>query len=180
MDDATLIPISTVMEQHSLKRPALYARMNGLGITPTKIGRNAFVTEAEFYRLEQLHDYLGRGGTIANFISGTDITERNESPGLVVSPSSAMTVSPQASLEMMAEILDLMQQPDPAQSLRSRLETLEQAAVNGWLLPSRDVAMLLGLGKLNYGPEFSRYGFVFTRLEKQGTEYIWRISKLRQ
>ncbi len=173
MSDVDLIPVSLLVERYNLKRPALYGRFAKLGIEPRRIGRTAYVTPQDMAKLDQADDTLAQGGTLTEF---TELTE--SSPGLVKSPPTALNPSTfNESLELVAEILSMTPRQSETALLVERLEALDKAAAHGWLLPSHDLATILGLGKIVQGPEFSRYGFIFTRLEKQGTQYLWRVSK---
>lgn len=175
MSEVDLIPVSLLVERYNLKRPALYGRFAKLGIEPRRIGRTAYVTPQDMAKLDQADDTLAQGGTLSEF---TELTE--PSPGLVKSSPTALNASSfNESLELVAEILSMTPRQSDTALLVERLEALDKAAAQGWLLPSHDLATILGLGKLNYGAEFSRYGFVFTRLEKQGTQYLWRVSKVQ-
>jgi hypothetical protein len=63
-------------------------------------------------------------------------------------------------------------EPDPL----ANLELLDRVAEKGWLLSTSQLAPLLGLKSL-HGSEFCRYGFVFTRVGRNGAESAWRVEK---
>ncbi|AFZ44221.1 hypothetical protein PCC7418_2058 [Halothece sp. PCC 7418] len=49
-------PVKSLMERYSITRSVLYKRLKGLGIVPTKFGRQSYVTGKELTLLDQLHD----------------------------------------------------------------------------------------------------------------------------
>ncbi|AFY61182.1 hypothetical protein [Synechococcus sp. PCC 6312] len=175
MSEVDLVPVSMLVERYGLKRPALYGRFAKLGIEPQRIGRTAYVTQQDMAKLDQADDTLAQGGTLSEF---SELIESSAS--LVKSTTTALSPnSLNQSLELVAEILSMTPRQSETALLVERLEALDKAAQNGWLLPSHDLATILGLGKIAQGSEFSRYGFVFHRLEKQGTQYLWRVNKVQ-
>lgn len=172
-----LVSIADVLSMTGLKRTTLYSRMEGLGIKPTKQGRNSFITEDELQQLQALHEHLGKGGMIADFgVVGDDSENRTSATQLTVSAPGAITPPLVQALEMVAEIMDMAPKPTAAANLREKLQFLDEAVERGWLIPSGELADVLGLGTIK-GAEFSRYGFTFTHAAKQGREWLWRVSK---
>lgn len=173
-----LVSIADVLSMTGLKRTTLYSRMEGLGIKPTKQGRNSFITEDKLHQLQALHEHLGKGGMIHNFgVVGDDSENRTSPIQLIVSPPGAITPALTQALEMVAEIMDMSPRPTAAGELREKLQFLDEAVERAWLIPSGELAAVLGLGKVPGTSDFERYGFTFTHAAKQGREWLWRVSK---
>jgi len=71
-------PVKSLMERYNITRSVLYNRFKGLGIIPTKFGRQSYVTGEELALLDQLHEYIQAGGYITGFIREFKIELRPE------------------------------------------------------------------------------------------------------
>jgi len=168
-----LVSIADVLTITGLKRTTLYSRMEGLGIKPTKQGRNSFITEDELHTLQALHEHLGKGGMIADFgVVGDDSETRTSATQLTVSPPGTTIPPLVQALEMVAEIMDMAPRPTAAGELREKLQFLDEAVGRAWLIPSGELAAVIPGAS-----QFERYGFTFTHAAKQGREWLWRVSK---
>ncbi len=157
------VPVSQLPSRYDLKRSSVYARMSSLGMRPVQVGRRSYVTQEQLNRLDALDEHIKAGGIIAEFVEPMDsigqATERQVEP------------KPRSSTKQVDKLVNSLAVPmqSPVEELSARLMFLENAAQHGWLLPTHDLAMVLG-----FLPEenFSRYGFVF---EKRGEE--WKVGK---
>jgi hypothetical protein len=80
-----------------------------------------------------------------------------------------------------SQLLVLVRHLASSSSRLSYFRDLEEAAANGWLLSTRELAQLLGVSPrrlTSYGKYFEDGGFVFTRVGwRHGGEIAWRVSK---
>jgi len=175
------IPVNQLPERYDLVRSAVYTRMGALGIVPDKVGNKAYLNSEQIQLMDDLHQFIQRGGTIPEFkeIRGLKVEERppEVSGGLsTVQPELIQLVAAIAS-EFASRFQPQLPEPDPFQYLRD----LEEAYQNGWLLSTSEIAFLLDLLPSEiqrYGDSFSEAGFVFTREGyRAGGEVAWRLSK---
>ncbi|MBF2002806.1 MAG: hypothetical protein IGS50_19240 [Synechococcales cyanobacterium C42_A2020_086] len=176
------LPVNQLMQRYNLARSAVYTRMEALGIQPTRIGNKAYVSAQQLQLLDDLHQFIKSGGTTAEFLDQRGMSRPkaeafDSSSGLsTVQPGLVQLVS-----EIAAQVASRFQPALPESDPFAYYETLEQAAQNGWLLRTSEIAELLDLPISEfqyYGERFSEAGFVFTRAGfRAGGEVAWRVSK---
>jgi hypothetical protein len=174
------LPISQLVERYKIVRSAVYTRLNALNIEPIKVGNKAYVNAEQLRQLDALHEFIQRGGTIPEFQESHGIPRQQaaSSSGLASSASSGQSEIAQFAAGIAAQFAARLQPPvDPL----SYFEKLEQAARNGWLLRTSEVADLLDLLPSEiqlYGDRFFEAGFIFTKAGyRAGGEVAWRVSK---
>lgn len=179
------LPVSQLGERYGLVRSAVYTRMDALGIKPVKVGNKAYVTAEQLALMDDLHQFIQRGGTTAEFLESRGIQRGDSSPDMSSEQSSGLsTVQPdiiQLVRAIAAEIASRFQPALPDPDPLAYFEALERAAQGGWLLKTSEIAYLLDLPPAElklYGDRFSEAGFVFTKAGyRSGGEIAWKVSK---
>ncbi len=179
-----LIPVSRLSDRYGVARSNIYNRLSGLGIEPEKQGGKAYLNADQLRLMDALDQHLKAGGTIADFQPGGQLSYR---PTGHVEPSYRAQDSP-ATLSLsrkgdqslaLAMVVDAiagkMASLKPADPL-ANLRTLDEAAQQGWLLSTSQLAPLLGVKTLT-GQTIHRYGFICTRQGRNGVESAWKITK---
>ncbi|NJR41200.1 MAG: hypothetical protein HC781_23110 [Leptolyngbyaceae cyanobacterium CSU_1_4] len=171
------LTISQLIERYRLARSAVYKRIEALGIEAKKIGGKAFYSNDQVKLLDELHDFIQRGGNTAQFIEMRGIPSEepfsDESTGLTTGQSDL--------LNLMNRMLPWLKPSEPEPDPLAYFEKLEQACRNQWLLSTSEVANLLGMSVTEiqrYGDRFYEAGFAFTRSGyRAGGELAWKVSK---
>jgi hypothetical protein len=176
------LPVNQLSQRYNLVRSAVYTRLDALGIKPERVGNRAYVNGRQLRLLDELHQFIQAGGTTAEFVEMKGIQKEEVGSGMssglsTVQPDLIRLVTVIAS-EIAAKLQPPLPEPDPL----AYFETLEQAARNGWLLSTTEIADLLDLPPAtihSYGDRFTEAGFVFTRAGfRAGGDLAWRVSKL--
>lgn len=176
-------PVNQLQDRYSLARSAVYKRMEQLGITPKKVGQRSYIGAQELRLMDELHVFINQGGSAAEFIEARGLRQQSGNNGNGQTGSgSDLTIAPNDFGGMIGALAELMGrmgfgQPDPTKYF----ETLENAAQNGWLFSTSELAGLLDLSLREiegYGDRFAEAGFVFSRsgYRKNG-EIAWRVTK---
>ena len=66
--NADWIWIGTLEARYGITRSVVSKRRKDLGIVTRKVGNKAFITPEQLARLDDLHDFIQRGGTTAEFL----------------------------------------------------------------------------------------------------------------
>jgi hypothetical protein len=151
--------------------------MKTLGIKPQKIGGKAFYDVGQVEQLDELHEFIQRGGNAAQFVELRGISPQSpkgeESTGLTSGQGDLLSMFKQ----MLPFLKPSAPEPDPLEYF----EKLEQAYQNQWLLSTSELANLLGISVAEikqYGDRFQEAGFVFRQSGyRAGGELAWRVSK---
>ncbi|PZV07895.1 MAG: hypothetical protein DCF32_06125 [Leptolyngbya sp.] len=176
-------PVSQLQDRYSLARSAVYKRMQDLRIVPEKVGQRSYITAPQLQLLDELHRFVNQGGSAAEFIEARGLRQRPSSNGNgQAGGGSDLAITPNDFGGMLGALAELMGrmgigQPDPLKYF----ETLEDAARNGWLPSTSELAGLLDLSPReveSYGDRFSEAGFIFSRsgYRKNG-EIAWKVTK---
>ncbi len=188
------IPVNQLSDRYQLARSAVYKRMSDLGIEREKIGNRAYVSNEQVKLLDELHNFIGVGGNVAEFIerkglnkasnSSDDVStgqstgrSSGQSSDLALSQSDMVKLISAIAAEMSAKLQPAVQTRDPL----AYYESLEKAANRGWKLRTSELAELLKLDSKeidSYGQTFYEAGFVFNRAGyRSGGEGAWLVSK---
>ncbi|MGB3136838.1 MAG: hypothetical protein WBG38_07865 [Nodosilinea sp.] len=176
-------PVGQLQSRYDLARSAVYKRMDQLGVTPERVGQRAYINAYELQLMDELHGFISQGGSAAEFVEARGLRPRQGNSGSGKSSGGAdLSVGPSDFGGMMGAFAEIMGrmglgQPDPVKYF----ETLENAAKNGWLFSTSELAGLLDLSPKEierYGDRFGEAGFVFNRsgYRKNG-EIAWRVTK---
>jgi hypothetical protein len=176
------LPVNQLMERYGIVRSAVYTRLEALGVKPEKVGNKAYVNLEQLRVLDDLHQFLQRGGNTAEFIESRGLQKPADmSSGLTRGLSTVQPDIVQLVAEIAAQIASRFQPPSPEPDPLAYFQALEQAARNGWLLRTSEVAYLLDLLPSDiqlYGDSFSEAGFTFTKAGYRSRgEVAWRVSK---
>lgn len=178
------LPVSLLSERYGIVRSAVYTRLDALGIKPQKVGNKAFVTAEQIKVLDELHQVIERGGTTAEFLEnrglGKSESRTEEESGLSTGLSIGQSSDLVQLVTAIASIISQNQLPTPPPDRLAYFRDLEEAAQNGWILKTSEVAYLLDILPSEiqqYGDTFSDAGFVFTRSGYRAGEVAWRVSK---
>jgi hypothetical protein len=153
-------------------RQAVYNRLDKLGIKPDR-GK---ITADQLAQMDRLHQELQNPDS-----KKSALTKSSESTGQI--PKSTGQLDNQmmmAMFEMMASRMQpALPAPEPREELRSRLDLLWMCAKDGILLPTSEIAPLLGLSSLNGKKVYERYGYRITKAGKHGSQIAWKIESTR-
>lgn len=176
-------PVSQLQDRYSLARSAVYKRMQDLRIVPEKVGQRSYITASQLQLMDELHVFINQGGSAAEFIEARGLRQRPGNNGSGQSSGgSDLSITPNDFGGMIGALAELMGrmgfgQPDPLKYF----ETLENAAKNGWLLSTSELAELIDLSSReieSYGDRFSEAGFVFSRAGyRKNGEIAWKVAK---
>jgi hypothetical protein len=171
------LTVKQLIDRYRLARSALYKRMEALGITPEIIGGKAFYNAAQVKQLDELHDFIQRGGNTAQFVEMRGVFPQDAKPD----ESSGLASGQGDFLSMFNRILPFLKPSAPEPDPLAYFEKLERACLNHWELSTSEVANLLGMSVeeiKQYGGRFQEAGFVFTQAGyRSGREIAWRVSK---
>lgn len=174
------LQVSQLIDRYNIVRSAIYTRLDALGIKPEKIGNKSYVNAEQLRLLDDFHQFIQDGGNTAEFLEMRGISKAGEEPSGLSSGLS--TVQPDM-IQLLAAIAQFARLQPPASEPNplEYFERLEQAARNGWLLKTSEVAFLLDMLPAEiqqYGDSFSEAGFTFTRAGyRAGGEVAWEVSK---
>jgi hypothetical protein len=171
------LTINQLIERYRLARSALYKRIEALGIESQKIGGKAYFSAAQVKLLDELHDFVQRGGNNAQFVELRGIQPQSPKS----EESTGLTPGQGDFLSMFNRMLPFLKPAAPEPDPLEYFEKLEQACRNEWLLSTSELANLLGMSVAEikqYGDRFQEAGFVFRQSGyRAGGELAWRVSK---
>ncbi|MFQ3618449.1 MAG: hypothetical protein SNJ57_16505 [Cyanobacteriota bacterium] len=178
------IPVNQLMQRYDLVKSAVYKRLNDLGIVPQKVGNKSYVNAEQLRLLDELHQFIKSGGTMPEFLESRGIQPAQDSSS--GDSSELSTIQPDV-IDLVsaiaAQFANRLQPAPPEPDPLAYYQKLEDAARNGWLLRTSEIADLLDLSISEmqyYGDRFSEAGFTFTKLGyRSGGETAWKVSKER-
>lgn len=188
--------IKQLMERYNLKtRQSIYNWLSALKLTLDKdeSGR-ATATTSQIELLDQLNKHIKSGGVLANFtplsITTLDSTIDKQIDNQIDSQREGQidTVNRQIDTQFqgdmysaiaskfVSQIATFLQPPNPLWYM----QVLEQAAVNHWLLTTKEVRELIGVKpRLIKGEKAYRRGcWLFEKVGQIGSQTAWRVSKI--
>ncbi|HEY9738199.1 MAG TPA: hypothetical protein V6D06_18030 [Trichocoleus sp.] len=177
------LPVSQLSQRYNLARSAVYTRMEALGITTEKVGNKAYINSAQLRLMDDLHRFIQAGGTTPEFLDMRG-AQRDVQPGS--GQSSGLSLGQPDLLRLITTVAAEVAarfQPAPEPNPLGYYHDLEEAARNGWLLKTSEIAYLLDLSPEEIqrcGDRFQDAGFVFTRVGfRSRGEGAWQVSKRR-
>jgi hypothetical protein len=182
-------PVGQLPSRYNLARSAVYKRMEQLGIAPQKIGQRSYINAAQLQLMDELHHFIGRGGSAAEFIEarGLNLNNGRQNPGNgKTDPSSGSdlaNIPPEMGNFISGLVSEIFARLGgfPEQDRFAYLERLEAAAQNGWLLSSSEIADLFDAspGEIEgIGDSFAEAGFIFKRSgRRRNGETAWKVTK---
>jgi hypothetical protein len=182
-------PVSQLPSTYGLARSAVYKRMEQLGIVPEKVGQRSYLNSAQMQLMDELHQFIGRGGSAAEFIEARGLQRKGPGQNSGYGASASDETSDLASIPpglgtfisgIVSEVVSRLGGLPEPDRLRY-FERLESAAQNGWLLSSSEIAELLDVPPSEIerqGESFQEAGFTFKRAgRRRNGETAWRITK---
>ncbi|HSM83986.1 MAG TPA: hypothetical protein VLS96_20010 [Nodosilinea sp.] len=178
-------PVNQLQDRYSVARSAVYKRMEQLGIAPKKVGQRSYINAQELHLMDELHQFINQGHSAAEFIEMRGLRQRqngNGSPGGAGSGSALATTGDFGGLisAIVSEVMSRVgmgPEPDPLKYF----ETLENAARNGWLFSTNELAGLIDMSPREiegFGDRFAEAGFVFSRAGyRKNGEIAWKVAK---
>jgi len=181
-------PVQQLRARFGIGRTQVYSRMNQMGITPHTINRKSYLTIAELDRLDDLDEYLKKGGTIREFInkSGVDDTPDDSNQMIVNHDFQLLEGLPSGQLVLPLEgITTLIKEtvrailPPPKANLDD-FRMLQEIVDNDWVIPTSRLAAIANLSPstLHGKNEYHYYGFKFTKSVKQGSRVLWKVERV--
>ncbi|NBD32500.1 MAG: hypothetical protein GVY17_05915 [Cyanobacteria bacterium] len=193
-------PVKSLMERYNITRSVLYNRFKGLGIVPTKFGRQSYVTGEELALLDQLHEYIQAGGYITGFIRKFKIDEETEAlpseqsiehngnHATATRKQNGNQLTTQETVIESPEVLERIIETTVSSTVKAigasnedtleDLETLQRIADNGWLIPTKRLAQIINRAPstLARKPEVNYCGFRLIRAQQEGNQSLWRVK----
>jgi hypothetical protein len=179
-------PVSQLQSRYDLARSAVYKRMEQLGIATKRVGKHSHISGQQLRLMDELHVFIKQGGSAAEFVEARGLQKRQGNNGNGQSNGgSALTTTPgdfggliSAIVSEVINRVGFGPEPDPLEYF----ETLENAACNGWLLSTSELAGLLDMSPReieSFGDRFSEAGFMFSRsgYRKKTGEIAWKVAK---
>ena len=177
------LTIKDLESRYGVARSNVYNRINrlkekGYPLEPEKRGAKSIFNADQVQVMDALDSHIKAGNEIASFAAAgghTDLLRVSQDTWKPSHRTQDITrVDESKMVGVLLGALASLQptEPDPL----ANLELLERVAEKGWLLSTSQLAPLLGLKSL-HGAEFCRYGFVFTRVGRNGAESAWRVGK---
>ncbi len=187
------LTIKDLEARYGVARSNIYNRINGLKekgyrMEPEKQGGKSIFNADQVAVMDALDSHIKAGNEIATFPGNqgtptlsyvsqdkSQLSYRTQDRPDLINPAAVRSDSATALALVVDAIAGKLQDLKPADPL-ANLRSLEEACDRGWLLSTSQLASLLGVKSLN-GKEFSRYGFRFTRVGRNGAESAWRVGK---
>ena len=177
------LTIKDLEARYGVARSNVYNRINGLKekgypLEPEKRGAKSIFNADQVQVMDALDSHIKAGNEIASFAAAgghTDLLRVSQDTWKPSHRTQDITRGDESKMVgvLLGALASLQPtEPDPL----ANLELLERVAEKGWLLSTSQLAPLLGLKSL-HGAEFCRYGFVFTRVGRNGAESAWRVGK---
>ena len=173
----TDFPVSQLMERYGLVRSQVYTRINALRVqnpelAPFRAGVRSYVSETVLACLDEVHRLINEEGLTtgeaADIVAGS--LDRSAAASTEQKDDMSGVASPQeAPLMALRRVL----QAEPL----ARYDLMDKLAERGWRLPTRELALLLGMEELTR-EAFECYGYRFTRGDEGDLEISWRVEKI--
>ncbi len=187
------LTIKDLEARYGVTRSNIYNRINGLKEkgypmeSEKQAGKSIFNAD-QVALMDQLDTHIKTGNEIATFPGNQDtptlsyvsqdkaqLSYRTQDRPDLINPAAVRSDSAVALALVVDAIAGKLQDLKPADPL-ANLRSLEEACDRGWLLSTSQLAALLGVKSFS-GKEFTRYGFRFNRVGRNGAESAWRVEK---
>lgn len=164
--------VAELAERYGLKsNKAIYDRLSALAITLPKKNRKSYATPEVIERLDKLQEHLDNGGSLKDYDEGDDtLAVKYEE----VKPSNDTSLEVRASDDTLPQVIYIEKEPDFDPLLPNRL--LSEAAKEKYILTSKQLQDILGIKPR--GNTFTRLGFTFTKVGKDGIYSSWKVEKV--
>lgn len=170
MESEALTPMADLAARWGVTPNTVSRRLAFLGVKPIRQGNYRFLTVEQLELAERLHQHILSGKPQEAF-PRTDQPEGGQVVRQVRQP--AQVAGQVEQVQQLAALMQAMQpQPDPLQRARG----LREAADDGLVLTSADLAGLLGQGVSSWADGEQRYGYTFHR-HQQGRQVLWTVER---
>lgn len=162
------LQLSELQARYGLKTPgAVRARCDGLGIVPTKQGRSRWVSPADVALLDELHEHIKEGGTVASFLQRrgmaiATVEPTTDSDADTVGEAStelalsAPTAEP-VPVDLLLNAIAAVAQSRPSSPIE-RYRFLDEAVAAGWQVTTADLRWATGQSTIKVG-QWRDYSF---------------------
>ena len=139
MTDIDPYPVAELQNRYNLGKQAVYNRLDALKIKPSKQGNRSYITLEQLHLLDQLHEHIANGGTMADF----------QSPPMESTFGLVDSVDKPTGLSRTDDLISLIERivaaVKPTREPLAHLEQLEKAFANNWLITTSEVQKLIGV-----------------------------------
>jgi len=184
--DGSLPPIpeeevtaKVLIERYGVSKQTLYTRLNAIGVTGTKRGKQVFFDQSEIYQLDAAHHFLGKGyglkdlkGACGSFDADVvDVGRKMVDP--ITNPATTeLVIAPQQERVVMALTTSIREalkatHPQPERDPLRSYRLLQEASEQKYQLTSQSLREILSVAQttINSWPaELSRNGFTLKRV----------------
>lgn len=186
MAEEAELRVASLPERYGVARSQIYARIDALKqrdptLAPWKRGKRAYADQRLIEALDSMHVLITQeGDTVAEAadkildlpltrpVTNTGQPDRTQDTSMVSS-----TPSPSDLALLASAIATNQPPPDRLEKYRQ----LEEITTHGWLLPTSELADLLGM-EITSDSVFECYGFRFTQSGQARSEQTWKVEKL--
>ena len=174
-------PVADLPSRYQIGKQQVYNRFVALAIKPSKVGKRAYITNAQLQLLDRFHAHLIDGGLMADFDLPTTQPDAKISPVDAIDITSGIVENNlEALVNMIAgAVSQVIDSTIPTRSPLWYMSELEQAQAQGWMLTTAEIQQLIGvkptaaIGTSTY----QRGSFTFTKAGKIGSQTAWRVTK---
>ena len=168
-----LTPMADLAGRWGVTANTVSRRLAFLGIKPIRQGNFRFLTPEQLELAEQLHQHILSGKPQDTF------PRPDQTEGGLVARRVTTQVTPQVAgqVEQAQQLVALLQALQPAADPLQRARGLREAADDGLVLTSADLAALLGQGVSSWDSGTERFGYRFDR-HQQGRQVLWTVQRV--
>ncbi len=183
-------PVSQLQSRFSLGKQAVYNRLQQLDIKPFKEGNRSYITADQLQLLDQLHEHINQGGTMAEFPkSAASPVDKLDTPvdkaaSLVDTVERGMTKSAANNLDVLVQVVSAGVEKAIASSVQAKsplwyMGELKRAVDEDWLLTTKEIQQLIGVKPRTKKGEstYTRGSFSFVKSGKIGGQTAWKVVK---
>ena len=183
-------PVSQLQSRFSLGKQAVYNRLDALDIKPFKEGNRSYITADQLQLLDQLHEHINQGGTMAEFPkSAASPVDKLDTPvdkaaSLVDTVERGMTKSAANNLDVLVQVVSAGVEKAIASSVQAKsplwyMGELKRAVDEDWLLTTKEIQQLIGVKPRTKKGEstYTRGSFSFVKSGKIGGQTAWKVVK---
>lgn len=176
-------PVSQLQSRFNIGKQAVYNRLDALNIKPLKEGNRSYLKPEQLELLDQLHEYITQGGTMAEFKSQLDtLDSKVDRLDSKVSGQDSIVKSSQGNdLELIIKLvsagIEKALTSDKSKSPLWYMKELKEASEEGWLLTTSQIQELIGVKPhTKKGSDtYTRGSFSFVKSGKIGTQTAWKV-----
>lgn len=166
--------IDELTKRYEISRPALYKRIKATKIQIKKDGNKSYLLAEDIEILDDLAQYLQKGGNMSTFVPTTSTTiHQDESVKSSLNTVNSLVITDETinqSLNSVKPVIIKVHNPI------EHWEKLEKAVNSKYYLSTKEVRELLGTSPR--GSEWIRGSFKFIKVGKIGNQSAWKVERL--